>query len=56
MAITKIAAAVKVEDGRWKLKKLQELSMLVLVLILSATSVTDWGGTWEDLHMVVKER
>lgn len=45
MAITKMAAAVKVEEGRWKLKKDQELSMLVLVFILSATSVTVVGGT-----------
>ena len=41
IAITRMAAAVKVDDGMWKLKKDQELSMLVLVLILSATSVTD---------------
>ena len=41
IAITRMAAAVKVDDGMWKLKNDQELSMLVLVLILSATSVTD---------------
>ena len=38
--MTKIAAAVKVDDGRWKLKKDQELSILVEFFILSATSVT----------------
>ena len=41
IAITRMAAAVKVDEGMWKLKNDQELSMLVLVLILSATSVTE---------------
>ena len=37
MTMTKMAA--KVEGGKWKLKNDQELSMLVLFAILSATSV-----------------
>ena len=51
--MTKIAAAVKVDDGRWKLKKDQELSILVEFFILSATSVTGWTGTAAVLHILL---
>ena len=46
MTMTKMAA--KVEGGKWKLKNDQELSMLVLFAILSATSVCGSGGRGAD--------
>ena len=51
--MTRMAAAVKVEEGRWKLKNDHELSMLVVFFILSATSVTGRGGGEADLHILL---
>ena len=44
---------VSVEDGRWKLTNDQELSKVLVLLILSATSLVGAGGGDEVLHMVV---
>ena len=43
---------VSVEDGRWKLTNDQELSKVLVLLILSATSLVGAGGGDEVLHMV----
>ena len=51
--MTRMAAAVKVEDGRWKLTKDHELSMLVIFSILSASSLKGLGGRKADLHILL---
>ena len=51
-AKVRMKAMVSVEDGRWKLINDQELSKLLVLLILSATSLVGGGGGDEVLHMV----
>ena len=48
----KMKTMVSVDDGRWKLMNDQELSKLLVLLILSATSLVGGGGGDEVLHMV----
>ena len=52
-AKVRMKTMVSVEDGRWKLMNDQELSKLLVLLILSVTSLVGEGGGEEDLHMVV---